>query len=50
MNLLPMQAGDVQATFADTTRLEDLIGYRPATPLRDGIARFVAWYREYHGV
>jgi UDP-glucuronate 4-epimerase len=49
-NYLPMQAGDVPATFADATVLERLIGYRPSTPIRTGIERFVAWYREYHGV
>jgi UDP-glucuronate 4-epimerase len=49
-NLLPMQAGDVPETFADIADLTRDVGFRPQTPLRDGIARFVAWYREYHGV
>jgi UDP-glucuronate 4-epimerase len=44
--LLPMQPGDVEATFADTTRLRDATGFAPATPLAAGLARFVAWYRE----
>ena len=41
----PMQLGDVPATWADATLLERLTGYRPATPLAEGIARFVDWYR-----
>ncbi|HYF58160.1 MAG TPA: NAD-dependent epimerase [Burkholderiaceae bacterium] len=47
--LLPMQPGDVQATFADTAELEALIGFRPATDVREGVRRFVAWYRAYYG-
>lgn len=49
-NLLPLQAGDVLATFAD---LDDLIrdtGFKPATPIEEGLGRFVAWYREYYKV
>lgn len=42
--MLPMQPGDVVETWADVTELEREIGYRPATSLRDGLARFVAWY------
>lgn len=48
--LLPMQQGDVPATWADATLLQALTGYRPRTALRDGVARFVDWYRDYHGV
>ena len=47
-NMLPMQAGDVIATFADIDDLVRETGYRPQTAIEDGIARFVAWYREYH--
>ena len=47
---LPMQPGDVPATFADADRLAALTGARPATPVREGVARFVAWYREFYGV
>jgi UDP-glucuronate 4-epimerase len=47
--LLPLQPGDVPATFADIDALSDYVGYRPATPITDGIARFVDWYREYYG-
>ena len=46
-NFLPMQPGDVAATWADTTDLERDTGYRPAIDIREGIRRFVAWYREY---
>jgi len=45
-----MQPGDVKATFAEVTDLEDAVGFRPATPLRDGLERFVAWYRDYYRV
>jgi UDP-glucuronate 4-epimerase len=49
-NLMPMQPGDVKATFADATLLEELTGYRPDTPPRVGIAAFCRWYLEhYHG-
>jgi len=50
LDLLPMQAGDVQATEADTSALEAATGFKPATPVEEGIRRFVAWYREYHRV
>ncbi|MXO86795.1 NAD-dependent epimerase/dehydratase family protein [Altererythrobacter aurantiacus] len=49
-NLMPMQTGDVPATWADTSLLNDLTGFRPKTDYRDGIARFVAWYRDYYDV
>ncbi len=47
---LPMQAGDVPATYADVADLEQDVGFRPATPLEEGIGRFVDWYRSYHGL
>jgi len=47
---LPMQPGDVLATAADTTALEAWTGFRPNTSVREGVARFVAWYREFYGV
>jgi UDP-glucuronate 4-epimerase len=47
-NLLPMQDGDVPATFADVGELAAWTGFRPATPVREGVARFVAWYRDYY--
>ena len=46
--LLPMQPGDVRATWADHRLLEALTGFRPATPITEGVAAFVDWYREYH--
>jgi UDP-glucuronate 4-epimerase len=44
----PMQPGDVQATWADVAHLEEAVGFRPDTPLRDGLARFVDWYCEFY--
>ena len=49
-NLMPMQPGDVVATWADADLLQTLTGYTPKTSVRDGIAKFVAWYREYYQV
>jgi UDP-glucuronate 4-epimerase len=49
-NLLPMQPGDVPETYADVADLARDVGFRPDTPIEEGIARFIAWYREYHGV
>ncbi|MDF0594556.1 NAD-dependent epimerase/dehydratase family protein [Psychromarinibacter halotolerans] len=48
-NMMDMQPGDVPATWADASLLQRLTGYRPQTDVREGIARFVAWYREYYG-
>jgi UDP-glucuronate 4-epimerase len=45
----PMQPGDVYTTYADISELERDVGFRPSTPLREGLARFVAWYRGYYG-
>lgn len=50
MNLLPLQLGDVPDTYADVEDLVQDVGYQPATSVEDGIARFVAWYREYFKV
>ncbi len=47
---LPMQPGDVQATYADVQHLTDWTGFSPGTPITEGVARFVAWYRQYYGV
>jgi len=49
-NLLPMQPGDVPATFADTSELDAWIGFKPNTPIKGGVRRFVEWYREYYRV
>lgn len=48
-NYMPMQKGDVPATWADASLLQTLTGYRPQTDFRDGISRFVDWFREYYG-
>ena len=47
---LPMQPGDVMATYADTARLEEWVGFKPDTPLKTGIDKFIAWYKDYYGV
>ena len=47
-NFLPMQPGDVPATAADTTALEAWIDFKPGTPVNEGVAKFVAWYREFY--
>ena len=46
--LVPMQPGDVPVTYADTTPLEQDFGFRPNTPLREGLRRFAEWYAEYY--
>jgi UDP-glucuronate 4-epimerase len=48
-NYMPMQMGDVPATWADASLLQQLTGYRPQTDFRVGIAKFVAWFRDYYG-
>ena len=45
---LPMQPGDVPATAADTKALETWTGFKPNTPIKYGVARFVEWYREFY--
>ena len=46
--LLPMQPGDVPATFADVARAQAKLGFSPATPIESGIPRFISWYKQYH--
>ena len=48
-NYMEMQKGDVPATWADAGLLQRLTGYQPKTDIRDGMRRFVAWYRDYYG-
>jgi UDP-glucuronate 4-epimerase len=50
LRMLPMQPGDVLATFADVSALEHDVGFRPSTALGEGLERFAAWYREFYGV
>jgi UDP-glucuronate 4-epimerase len=47
-NLLPLQVGDVPDTWADAEDLVREVGYRPATPVEVGVAKFVEWYRDYY--
>ena len=49
-NFMPLQDGDVPATYADTEALNAWTGFAPATSVQDGVARFVAWYRDYYRV
>jgi len=49
LEMKPMQPGDVKATYADTRALQQAVGFVPSTQLRDGLARFAAWFRIYYG-
>lgn len=49
-NYLPMQPGDVLSTHADIGDLRNDVGFKPATPISEGIQKFVAWYRDYHSI
>jgi UDP-glucuronate 4-epimerase len=48
MNLMPIQPGDVPATYADITKAQEKLNYNPHTPIVEGIPKFVEWYRRYH--
>jgi UDP-glucuronate 4-epimerase len=48
--LLPIQPGDVPATFADVQRAKAKLGFAPTTPIEAGIPRFISWYKEYHSI
>lgn len=48
-NMMGMQDGDVVATYANIDALVDAVGFKPATPLKEGMGKFVDWYKEYHG-
>ncbi len=48
LEMLPMQEGDVPATFASVDRLHEAVGYEPTTPIAVGIPKFLAWFKEYH--
>lgn len=48
LELLPMQQGDVETTYADTSKLEKDFGFKPKTTLNDGLAKFVEWYKKYY--
>lgn len=47
-NLMPIQEGDVPETFADVDALAEAVGFRPSTPIEEGIEKFVTWYKEYY--
>ena len=48
-NMLPMQDGDVQSTYADVSGLINNFDYKPDTKLEDGINEFIKWYKEFYG-
>jgi UDP-glucuronate 4-epimerase len=50
IEMLPMQPGDVPATYADIDDLMRDIGFRPDTPIEEGVHRFIAWFRDYHSL
>ncbi len=50
INYLPMQAGDVQRTYADIEALTKVINYKPTTTAQEGIGKFVAWYKQYYAI
>jgi len=47
--MMPIQAGDVPATYADVSDLVEDLGYKPATPIQEGIDKFIDWYLEFFG-
>jgi UDP-glucuronate 4-epimerase len=47
-NMLPIQPGDVESTYADTTELNEMFHYKPFTPLERGVSEFVKWYRTFY--
>jgi len=48
--MLPMQPGDVRTSLADISKAEKLLGYEPKTQIKDGVPKFIEWYREYYGI
>lgn len=50
IDFLPMQPGDVPATYADISAIQRDLGYAPTTGIEVGVPSFVRWYRDYHGV
>lgn len=47
-NMLPIQPGDMHSTAADTSALAAWVGFTPATPVQEGVARFVDWYKDFY--
>jgi UDP-glucuronate 4-epimerase len=50
MEMMPMQPGDVPATYADIDRIHTKLGYKPTTPISQGIPKFIDWYKTYHKI
>ena len=50
MTLMPLQPGDVPATYADIEELDRDVGFKPSTPIEVGIPRFVEWYRRFYKI
>jgi len=50
IDLLPIQPGEVKATIADVSDLEEAVGFHPHTPIEEGVAKFVAWYKDYYKI
>ena len=48
--MMPMQMGDVPATWANADLLRDLTGYKPETNYKEGVRKFIGWYKEYYNV
>ena len=49
-NLMPLQPGDVPATYADIDAIQRDLGFQPSTTIAQGVPRFVQWYKDYHGL
>ncbi len=49
IELLPMQAGDIEETYADVTETTEAVGYRPTTTIEEGVPKFIAWFKQYYG-
>ena len=50
IDYLPMQPGDVEATYANTNYLESYIGFKPETKIKDGIKKFIEWYKDFYRI
>jgi UDP-glucuronate 4-epimerase len=50
MNMMPIQAGDVLKSYADIEKSREMLGYEPQTMVKEGIPKFVSWYRKYYNI
>jgi UDP-glucuronate 4-epimerase len=48
LEMYPMQKGDVRITYADTSKLDNRVGYKPETALKSGIGKFITWYQQHN--